>query len=958
MARASPASAFTIPRNQEQAKKNEVKIPSFQVDSDGDVDMSVSHPVFEFITAPRIASWDQSALVKWRRERQQYGRMIREWCGVTDEAYENVLVSVLASVEPRILNDLARYTFEIEVSKLTDGDMLGAGQKKCSSLLNPHAPDVEELFKQQLNMNLRERDIEARIMVYFMDFDLIVEENGLSEVFGCDQLLDAADDYARKKNRCKLLIDSLALAILKTDIKRLPGERKDVKPGERKDAMRKEQVSQNPKQGKRPSLSGCLMCKGSHWVSECPTATDDEILAARADSGDTLAINGLLEVNYCADIGAAFNILPGKVLLELLEADNPLAIVGLKTPVDMKMADGRTITCDKECSVDLQISTAAGQVHIRNVNCLILEGDEEEFLLGNDTLKSMDIDVGQMIEQLAGTSVDGDTGDNIPPEDGIGHGNDEEVRKKNNGKWCCAVVPDRKRGSHDGFRITNDYRPINRLTIPIAGPTPNLAVATKSVKGATRFGSFDLFKGFWQMPLAQESQELFSFMAEDGIYTPTRAPQGAVDSALHFQTQMQEDFSEMLFGSILTWIYTLPCVQHDPDRIQTLRSLPMPVEAANLQYLLCATNWVRDPLIDYARVVAPLQHLLNLVLTSTSRKKRHAESNVIGWGDESTMSYCALIELLANSTKLAFPDSTATVCLCTDASSLGWVVVVTQVEDWNPIAPMPKQAHELLICKSGTFKGAQRFTPVYTPWINGTVERLNRDILHVMRVFGATQSQHAPVASLANKSPIELFTGLKVSTPLDTLLIPDGTATSSSTKSINLDNIDASLTKLRNSLHMTHTQGQVCSFSVGDFVLWLRVDTRLGGNKVMVRLLRPFRVVAALPHSFLIQHLITGDKNEVHGSRLKFYSDSSLNVDEELLEHVSLQGITLGVASIVDHRRNPTSKKWELLISWQRLQSIEDSWEPLNNMLHDVLAKVREYAKVRGARELLHVIPK
>ncbi|KAF1318318.1 hypothetical protein FI667_g14060, partial [Globisporangium splendens] len=235
------------------------------------------------------------------------------------------MVSVLTSVEPRILSDLARCTFETEVPKLTDGDILGAVQKKCSSLLKAQAPDVEELIKQQLNMHLRERGIDARLMKNFMDLDLIVEENGLSELFGCDQLFDAADDYARKENRCKLLIDNLAPAILKTDIKRLvsiqlreaktndvtlrklilqrateqqhfhlhqeekpegakktqPGEHKDVKPGERKDAMRKEQVSQKPKKGKHPPLSGCLICTGSHWVSECPTATDGEKLAAR-----------------------------------------------------------------------------------------------------------------------------------------------------------------------------------------------------------------------------------------------------------------------------------------------------------------------------------------------------------------------------------------------------------------------------------------------------------------------------------------------------------------------------------------------------------------------------------------------------------------------------------------------------------------------------------------------------
>ncbi|KAF1313127.1 hypothetical protein FI667_g17682, partial [Globisporangium splendens] len=866
------------------------------------------------------------------------------------------------------------------------------------------------------------------------------------------------------------------------------------------------------------------------------------------------------------------------------------------------------------------------------------------------------------------------------------------------------------------------------------------------------------------MPLAEESQELFSFMTEDAVYIPTRVPQGAVDSALHFQTQMQEVFGDILYDSVLIWIddialyatddetYLLKLeeffqilhernlklsatkcsllqraitwcgkiidgdgVQHDSDLIQALRSLPLPTTAADLQYLLCATNWVRDSLVDYVRVVAPLQQLLDLVLANKSRKKRHAESIILGWDLDASVSYHALIDLLASSTKLAFPDTTATICLCTDASNLGWAVVVTQVKNWDLNAPMHKQAHELLICKGGTFKGAQinwsivekeaypiikactdleyllqrqngfkifcdhanlikifcpsmelkqhirgklprwamrltgyrydiehingsdnlwadivsrwgpgqvaaaavnvkrltkrsnskvstlrplqsehfewpsraevigtqrryvssvngatesadgallvegklwiptkavgllerilvvahcgiqshrgeqvmtnqlqrsfaienvarrvkhlvracllckhvkggvviqrpwdepqaiparnevlhmdllfmgdtygpthyvlvlkdelthycelvacdsatsevaaaaildwakrfgmpktwvsdngthfknqileclrarvgakhRFTPVYTPWINGTVERLNHDLLQAKRMlllelkldtknweFLLPVVQHnlnnSPVASLANKAPIKLFTGLEVSTPLESLLTPDGTASASSLKTHDLANIEDSLAKLRHGLQEMHAevcdkkerkrlyqmamkQGQVCNFAQGDFVLWSRVDARLDGNKLMVRWLGPFRVAAVLQHSFLIHHLLTGDEFDVHGSRLKFYSDPSLNVDEELLEHVSLQGLTLGVSAIVDHRRNANSRKWELLVSWQGLQSIEDSWEPFTSIFRDVPAKAREYAETKDAQDLIRQMSK
>ncbi|OWZ11658.1 hypothetical protein PHMEG_00015297 [Phytophthora megakarya] len=169
-------------------------MPSYQLDADGDVEMTVSHPMFEVTRAPGIASWDQSALVKWRRDREQYERSMRERCAVTNEVYESVVKSVVNSVEPRILSDLARYTFEKKVNEVTDSDIMTAVNKKCNTMLNAHAPDIEEVFKKNLKMNLRELDIENRVMAYFVDFDRLVEEHGLSGVLGPEKLDNAEDN--------------------------------------------------------------------------------------------------------------------------------------------------------------------------------------------------------------------------------------------------------------------------------------------------------------------------------------------------------------------------------------------------------------------------------------------------------------------------------------------------------------------------------------------------------------------------------------------------------------------------------------------------------------------------------------------------------------------------------------------------------------------------------------------
>ncbi|KAE8966120.1 hypothetical protein PR002_g28466 [Phytophthora rubi] len=58
-----------------------------------------------------------------------------------------------------------------------------------------------------------------------------------------------------------------------------------------------------------------------------------------------------------------------------------------------------------------------------------------------------------------------------------------------------------------------------------------------------------------------------------------------------------------------------------------------------------------------------------------------------------------------------------------------------------------------------------------------------------------------------------------------------------------------------------------------------------------------------LTYSFDIRHLVPNQRYTVHGSRLKFYADASLDVDEELLAHVGNQGIVLVVEHIKQHRK-------------------------------------------------------
>ncbi|GAB9476818.1 unnamed protein product [Globisporangium polare] len=140
-------------------------------------------------------------------------------------------------------------------------------------------------------------------------------------------------------------------------------------------------------------------------------------------------------------------------------------------------------------------------------------------------------------------------------------------------------------------------------------------------------------------------------MTDKKIYTPTRVAQGSTDAALHFQATVEKVLAPLLHKNLLVWIDDLllfvdtvdelvsvmqrifklldqhgvklnltKCelflkdvkwcgrivsatgIGHDPERIEALQKIPYLNTAAELQQFVCATNWLREDLVDYARV--------------------------------------------------------------------------------------------------------------------------------------------------------------------------------------------------------------------------------------------------------------------------------------------------------------------------------------------------------------------
>jgi hypothetical protein len=152
-------------------------------------------------------------------------------------------------------------------------------------------------------------------------------------------------------------------------------------------------------------------------------------------------------------------------------------------------------------------------------------------------------------------------------------------------------------------------------------------------------------------------------------------------------------------------------IAHDPARLSVLAEMATPTTAADLQQFLCAMNWLRTSLPNYATVVAPLHDILEVALKRTSTRTRKAAKSILlstcEWTAEHDRCYSACKEMLMNAVRLAHPDPQQVLCLFTDASEHSWGAILTQVPEKDLCLPVDQQRHTPLNFLSGRFTKTQ-----------------------------------------------------------------------------------------------------------------------------------------------------------------------------------------------------------------------------------------------------------
>jgi transposase InsO family protein len=286
-------------------------------------------------------------------------------------------------------------------------------------------------------------------------------------------------------------------------------------------------------------------------------------------------------------------------------------------------------------------------------------------------------------------------------------------------EWAFPVVAVLK---PDGTaRITVNYKKLNAQTVIPQIPLPNIEDLLNSLGNSTIFTTMDITSGYFTCPNHPDTIPLTAMVTSFGLFEWTRCPQGASGAPGHFTRLMQlvlqglervkpfiDDVIvhstsvpqhlidlEALFARLaqhgmklvpvkvhvgckrvkfLGHVVTPAGITVDSTKVQALLNMPTPSNVGQLRAWLGLASYYRRFVRNFARLVAPLTHLL----------KKETAFDV---GERQEEAIRAVNEALALHTVMRYPDHEAArgtdrpFILATDASKDGFGAVLSQCDE-------------------------------------------------------------------------------------------------------------------------------------------------------------------------------------------------------------------------------------------------------------------------------------
>ena len=127
-----------------------------------------------------------------------------------------------------------------------------------------------------------------------------------------------------------------------------------------------------------------------------------------------------------------------------------------------------------------------------------------------------------------------------------------DVLEYSNSPWSAPVVPVRK--TDGSLRLCVDYRQLNKVTKKENFPMPNLTSSIYKPRNVKFFSKIDLVRGYYQVPIHEESRPYTAFTTAQEHYQFKRLSFGLKNSGMAFQRVMQQILAPVLNQNIVVYI--------------------------------------------------------------------------------------------------------------------------------------------------------------------------------------------------------------------------------------------------------------------------------------------------------------------------------------------------------------------------------------------------------------------
>ena len=287
---------------------------------------------------------------------------------------------------------------------------------------------------------------------------------------------------------------------------------------------------------------------------------------------------------------------------------------------------------------------------------------------------------------------------------------ENDIIEESQSNWSspCILVPNHE----GGFRFCTDFRKVNDKTKSDSFPIPRIADCIDQIGNAKFVSTFDMLKGYWQVPLTLRAREISAFVTPSGLYQYKVMPFGMKNAPATFQRMVNKlvrdidgcegyiddvvifsdnwsdhirqikSFFQIMREAKLTinlmksefgkatvkylgHIVGQGQVRPLDAKIQTIVKYPIPTSRKELARFLGMAGYYRNFCLNFSEIAAPLTNLL-------SKKVKFV------WTDDCQMAFDKVKLLLQKSPVLKSPDYEKPFKLIIDSSDVGTGSVLVQ----------------------------------------------------------------------------------------------------------------------------------------------------------------------------------------------------------------------------------------------------------------------------------------